>query len=556
VRAVTEGGRMDVAPHLANAPGTAGAAARALLDAAPDAMVCVNGRGRITLVNTLAESLLGYGRDELIGQGVEVLVPEQARGVHPFHRDAYLEDPRPRPMGAGIQLAARRRDGSEFPADISLSAFRTDDGTLVLAAIRDMTERIEAQAERERLRAQAERERYERQLNQSQRLESLGHLAGGVAHDFNNLLGAIVNYAALAERELAEAAASESGERWQRVRRDLEQIQLAAERGSRLTHQLLSFARREIARPQVVNLNDTVREVERLLHRTLGEHIEVDTSLAEDLRRTLIDPGHLEQVLVNLAVNARDAMPEGGVLRIRTDNVDLAEPLDPGQEAPVGRCVRLRVSDTGTGMTVDVATRVFEPFFTTKPEGDGWGLGLATAHGLLTQAGGTIRVKTAPNRGSTFDIFLPVTDEEPAAATPSAPDSALAHAGRGETVLVVEDEDDLREVITRLLILGGYDVITATDGEAALALARSPDTSIDLVLTDVVMPGKQGKEMAEAVVALRPGTPVVFMSGYARPVLGWRLEEGVALIEKPFSGPKLMAAVRTAIDSAQHRAGR
>jgi PAS domain S-box-containing protein len=543
---------MDVvAPHLANRPGPADAAFRGLLDAAPDAMVCVDGRGRIALVNALAESLLGYGPAELIGQRVELLVPEQARGVHPFHRDAYLEDPRPRPMGAGIQLAARRRDGTEFPADISLSAFETADGTLVLAAIRDMTERIEAQAERENLRAQAERERYERQLNQSQRLESLGQLAGGVAHDFNNLLGAIVNYAALAERELADAAAEAGDDRWHRVRRDLDQIQLAAERGSRLTHQLLSFARREIARPQVVSLNDTVREVERLLQRTLGEHIELDTCLAEDLRPTLVDPGHLEQVLVNLAVNARDAMPDGGTLRITTDNIELAEPVDPGQRgSPVGRCVRLRVSDTGAGMTPEVAGRVFEPFFTTKPKGDGWGLGLATAHGLLTQAGGTIRVRSAPERGSTFDIFLPATDEEPAAAPAHPTEPAESHAGRGETVLVVEDEDDLREVITRLLTLGGYRVITATDGDAALSVARSAETPIDLVLTDVVMPGRQGKEVAEEVLALRPGTPVVFMSGYARPVLGWRLEEGVALIEKPFSGPKLLAAARAAIDGA------
>ncbi len=302
-------------------------------------------------------------------------------------------------------------------------------------------------------------------------------------------------------------------------------------------------------------MNDTVREVERLLHRTLGEHIEVDTSLAEDLRPTLVDPGHLEQVLVNLAVNARDAMPDGGTLRITTDNVDLAEPVDPGQRgSPVGRCVRLRVSDTGTGMTPEVASRVFEPFFTTKPEGDGWGLGLATAHGLLTQAGGTIRVQTAPDRGSTFDIFLPATDEEPAAAPAHPPEPPVSHAGRGETVLVVEDEDDLREVITRLLTLGGYRVITATDGDAALSLARSAETPIDLVLTDVVMPGTQGKEVAEEVLALRPGTPVVFMSGYARPVLGWRLEEGVALIEKPFSGPKLLAAARAAIDAARRGA--
>gem|GEM_PF-3004010 len=282
---------------------------RGLLEAAPDAMVCVGDDGRIALVNGQTERLFGYRRDELVGQPVEILVPDEVRELHPGHRSRYVADPRPRPMGADRQLTGRRRDGTTFPAEVSLSAIDTEEGILVTAVVRDVTERLEIQAERERLRTQAERDQMERQLHQLNRLESLGQLAGGVAHDFNNLLGVISNYAAFAGEEVAKEAASS---RWQGVHDDIGQVQLAAERAAALTRQLLAFARQEIIQPRVLDLNEVVTSIEQMLARTLGEHIDLVTDLAADLDPVQVDPGQIEQVLVNLAVNARDAMPRGG----------------------------------------------------------------------------------------------------------------------------------------------------------------------------------------------------------------------------------------------------
>src|SRR6266705_257090 len=285
-------------------------------------MVCVEADGRIALVNAQTERLFGYSRDELVGQPVEILVPDQVRDLHSRHRAGYVADPRPRPMGAVMELAGRRRDGTTFPAEISLSAIDTDQGILVTAVVRDVTERLEIAAERERLRTQAERDKLERQLHQSQRLESLGQLAGGVAHDFNNLLGVISNYAAFVGEEVAKEL---PGGRGQGVRDDIGQVQQAAERAAGLTRQLLAFARQEVIQPHVLNINDVVQSVEQLLIRTLGEHVELITDLAGDLLPVLADPGQIEQVLVNLAVNARDAMPGGGKLTIQTANTDIDE---------------------------------------------------------------------------------------------------------------------------------------------------------------------------------------------------------------------------------------
>ena len=281
---------------------------RGLMEAAPDAMVCVDAGGRIALVNAQTERLFGYRRDELVGQPVEILVPDQVRGLHPAHRAGYVADPRPRPMGADMQLAGRRRDGSTFPAEVSLAAMGAGDGLLVTAVVRDVTERLEIAAERERLRTQTERDKLERHLHQSQRLESLGQLAGGVAHDFNNLLGVISNYTAFVAEDVARQLPCARG---QGIRDDIAEVQRAAERAAGLTRQLLSFARQEMIQPRALNVNDVVLSVEQLLVRTLGEHVELITDLAADLPAALADPGQVEQVLVNLAVNARDAMPKG-----------------------------------------------------------------------------------------------------------------------------------------------------------------------------------------------------------------------------------------------------
>jgi PAS domain S-box-containing protein len=506
-----------------------------LLEAAPDAMVCVEGDGRIALVNAQAERLFGYRREELVGQQVEILVPEMMRGAHPGQRAGYVADPKPRPMGGGGELAGRRRDGSTFPAEISLSAIDAGEGILVTAAVRDISYRVLAQAERERLRTQTERDRIERQLQQSQRLESLGQLAGGVAHDFNNLLGVISSYAAFVAEEAEKQG---PGETWEAIRRDIEQVLRAADRAAGLTHQLLSFARREVVQPRVLVLNDTVASVEQLLRRTLGEHIELTTVLADDLSAVLADPGQIEQVLVNLAVNARDAMPGGGKLTIETANTDVDQAY--GTSLPAGHYVTVKVSDTGTGMPPDVVDHAFEPFFSTKPKGEGSGLGLATVYGIITQAGGGVLIYSEPGIGTTINMLLPVTDQVPSA---DSQPPARPVRGRGEVILLVEDEAALREVTRRILDRNGYQVLVASNGYQAINVATSGTQRLNVLLTDVVMPGMQGREVAERVCRLHPEVRVLYMSGYTHGLLGVQgvLEPGVHLLEKPFSETSLLA---------------
>jgi signal transduction histidine kinase/CheY-like chemotaxis protein len=376
---------------------------------------------------------------------------------------------------------------------------------------------------------------------QAQRLESLGELAGGVAHDFNNLLAVILNYASFVSEELVAATESDWPKRVESAISDNEQITQAAQRAANLTRQLLAFARREVIRPEVLDLNQVISGVEEMLRRTIGEHVELVTSLADDLWPILADRGQLEQVLVNLALNARDAMPGGGALTIDTDNFNVdADAIAGGSNARLGRNVRLRISDSGTGMTAEVAEHVFEPFFTTKGDGGGTGLGLATVYGILAQAEGHILVYSEPDVGTTFSITLPVTTET---AVPQA-DEAVPYerTPKGETVLVVEDEEALREVTKRILTRNGYRVISAANGPEALKIAGDHQGEIHLLVTDVVMPQMLGKEVAEKMALLKPEIEVLFMSGYARPALAsqGRLEPNVALVEKPFSEAELV----------------
>jgi PAS domain S-box-containing protein len=515
-----------------------------VLEAAPDAIVAVDEGGRIMLANAQAARLTGYARDELIGRTVDLLVPDNLRSRHAGFRNRYARNPTNRPMGGfGQQLMAQRKDGTRFPADISLSSVRTDDGLLVAAAIRDATERLAAQAEHDRLKALAEEERLARRLQQAQRLESLGQLAGGVAHDFNNLLAVIVNYTAFVAEDVSSAAAAADSDRWAQVERDVEQIQRAADRGITLTHQLLAFGRREVARPRVIGLNTVIAEVYRMLGRSLGEHVELRTELHDDLWSIRADPAQLEQVLVNLAVNARDAMPGGGTIVVSTDNVVLGTETN----LPAGRYVRLRLTDTGAGMPPEVAARAFEPFFTTKPKGEGTGLGLATVYGIVTESGGDVQIASEPGVGTSFILLLPATDE---AVQQAEVRPAADRRGGGETIVVCEDEPAIREVIRRILDRHGYQVIICDGGTAAIEQARQYDGPIHLLLTDVVMPKMLGKDVAEAVRTERADVKVLYVSGYARPVLAGAgtLDAGVNLLEKPFSEEVLLAAVREVLD--------
>ena len=333
------------------------------------------------------------------------------------------------------------------------------------------------------------------------------------------------------------------------------QIQRAAQRAADLTHQLLAFARRDVVQPRPLNLNEVIAGVEQLLIRTLGEHVMLKTDLAPELCAVLADPGQIEQVLVNLAVNARDAMPAGGTLAVTTatENIDLVHAASRVGLRP-GRYACMKISDTGVGMTREVLDHAFEPFFSTRAKGEGTGLGLATVYGIITQAQGYVQVYSEPGIGTTFTVLLPATGQD-AVAEP-APEHASG-SGVGETVLVVEDEPALREVTRRILSRNGYQVITAANGHEAIEVAANQAGRIDVVLTDVVMPQMLGKEAAERIRRLRPGVKVLFMSGYTQGVLDTQgvVAAGVNLIEKPFTEKSLLTKLRQVIASDDDRVG-
>jgi PAS domain S-box-containing protein len=563
------------------------AAARAGLALAPGpppqhAIIELTRTGVVTSANPAAVLLYGYPAEELAGRGVDALCPPERRAVEAeilrqiiadglterYEADRVCKDgtvvtvsltaaPIAGPDGAIVGITTvswevSREQGAEGPGEGGNDTQRRDARDLLeqdevtadtqRRDARDVLEQDEVTADTQRRDARDARELKDRlQAQQAQRLESLGQLAGGVAHDFNNLLAVILNYVSFVSEELAAATGRDPAQHLEAASADLAQVKMAAERAARLTRQLLTFARREVVRPQVLDLDKVITAVEEMLRRTIGEHVELVTSLAGSLWPVLADPGQVEQVLVNLAVNARDAMPAGGTLTIDTGNIIVdADTVAGGPKAREGRNVRLRVSDTGTGMTADVVEHVFEPFFTTKAEGAGTGLGLATVYGILSQADGHIRIYSEPGAGTTFTIMLPVTAE---AAVPVVEAVPCQQAPTGETVLVVEDEPALREVTRRILTRNGYQVITAANGPDALRIARDHPGEIHLLVTDVVMPQMLGKEVADRMRAIRPGIEVLFMSGYARPVLAaqGRLDPSVALVEKPFSEADLMA---------------
>jgi signal transduction histidine kinase len=392
-----------------------------------------------------------------------------------------------------------------------------------------------------------EQERVQGRLQQSQRLESLGELAGGIAHDFNNLLAVIINYAAFVAHDLEGEARAPGGGRWLSTLEDVEQIRRASERAANLTRQLLSFARRDVVQPEVVDVNAVVAEVEQLLKRTIGEHVELVSSLQPDLWQVTMDPGQLEQILVNLAINARDAMPDGGRLTIDTTNITVDELYGTSRSGlEEGAYVRLRIADTGTGMPEEIAKRAFDPFFTTKPPGQGTGLGLASVYGIVKQASGGAQLYSELGIGTTFTALIPATDL-PLAEAVTEPRPAPVTSEK--TILLVEDERALRDVTGRMLVAHGYRVIAAEDGEQALQTARSHDGPIDLLLTDVIMPRMAGPQLAAAFRDERPEARVLLMSGFAEPILNaqGQMNQDFELLDKPFSAPTLLAKVAQAL---------
>ncbi|GAA2690953.1 hybrid sensor histidine kinase/response regulator [Actinoplanes palleronii] len=489
-----------------------------LLQAAPDAILVLDD-SRIVLANDRAGQMYGWPGTELVGQSVDVLLTEESKALVP-ERQHLIESARPGSIGT-IVTTARRRDGTEFPVESSTTIVETPQGRFAVAVIRDVSDRDQAALEHDRLRAEAHRHRAER-------LESLGQLAGGIAHDFNNMLGVILNYASFVIEE-AESPTPDL----KAIAADASQVVRAGTRGTDLTHQLLAFARRDVVRPAPLDLNQVIDGLCETLRETLGERITLIVRPGTDLPPVNWDPGRAEQMLTSLTTNARDAMPEGGNLVIDTWRL--------------GDQVRLRVCDSGEGMPADVRERAFDPFFTTKPKGEATGLGLATVYGIVTQAGGEVSLASEPGLGTTVTVLLPAGEE----AVPEKRDEApAATGGNGETLLVVDDEAGLRDVAGRILSGAGYEVISADGGSQALELAARHAGEIDLLVSDVVMPGMLGKELAERLVDVRPSTRVLYMSGYAQPILASQgnLDPGVVLLEKPFTADDLLTAVRKRLD--------
>lgn len=517
-----------------------------LVDTAPDAMIVVDAEGTIMLMNARSERLFGYDRSELMGKKVEFLVPQAARVRHVKHRARFFNDPASGPTGGSMQFSARRKDATEFPAEISLSTFDVDGEVVVSVTVRDVTDRMaEAEAHRE-LATRAERDRLQLRLDRARRMETLRQLAGSVAHDFDNILAVILTYASFVEDRIdkvEQGPNGPSGGKWTSTHHDIVEVRNAAERAIRLTHQLLTFARKDVNRPDVVDLPEALDALEPMLQRILGDRVNLVINSQLGAPPVRIDRSQIEQVLFNLIVNARDAMPAGGRVIVEINRLDANVAIATGQpEIKAGiTYLALRVTDTGSRIPADVVDRIFEPFVSTNSETSGTGLGLATVYGIVTQAGGSVEVSSDEDRGTTFTILLPAvetraTTAQPEIVCPSRP------AG-GATILVVDDDGGIRDVAQQVLLGAGYDVLLAKNGDEALATLTRHDGPIHLLLSEMVMPGLQGHELAAAAALVRPATKVILMSDYPEPLAGEDLATHLRLLDKPFTRTALLDAI-------------
>ena len=498
---------------------------RAVLEASPNVIVAVDAAGVITYANPRIEGSFGYSRDELLGKPIELLLPERVRGRHVAHREGFLAHPVARPMGIGLDLSGRRKDGSEFPVEISLSPVETADGMQAFATVVDITARKAAES----------------QLLQAQKLESLGRLSGGIAHDFNNMLFAIRGYAELLTQDLSpdnRGKLDPDGSL-----RSVRAIQHAAEGATTLTSQLLAFSRQQVISPKVLDVNAAIQSIEPMVRRLIGENNLLTMKLDEAAGHVRTDPGQLEQILVNLVVNARDAMPDGGTITIETGNTVFDEPYAVEHfDVMAGPYVMLAVSDTGFGMDRATREHIFEPFFTTKELGKGTGLGLATIYGIVRQAGGHIWLYSEPGLGSSFKIYFPRIDAPVTAKQPEAQSSLGGGVG---TVLVVEDEPAVRDMTTQLLERAGYKVVAVADGAEAIARVTEMADSIDVLVTDVIMPNMSGIALAEQLMDRYPRLGTVLLSGYTAETLDIErvTGRGAIFVPKPVTSGQLLAAV-------------
>jgi hypothetical protein len=501
---------------------------RGLLEAAPDAIVVVGQDGKIVLLNVQAEKQFGYRRDELVGQPVTNIIPMG------FAERLIADDLRSaaealaQQIGTGIELSGRRKDGTEFPIEIMLSPLENAKGILVTAAIRNISVRKEAEG----------------QLLQAQKLESIGRLAGGIAHDFNNMLFVINGHAEMLDHDLAPDGRAELD--LDEALHNVRAIREAGERAATLTAQLLAFSRQQVITPTVLDLNAAIDGIEPMVRNLIGENMRLVIKLGDDAGHIRADAGQLDQILVNLVVNARDAMPDGGTVTIETGNemVDERYAVEHFDARP-GPYVLLVVSDTGVGMDRAMRERIFEPFFTTKQLGKGTGLGLATAYGIVHQAGGHIWVYSERGLGSTFKLYFPRVDAPGSTERPSV--SATLAVGTG-TVLVVEDEPVVRDTTTQMLTRSGYRVIAVADGTEAIARLARLEEPIDVLVTDVIMPHMSGIELAELVMDRYPDVGVVMLSGYTAQTLNLErvTSRGATFVPKPVTSGQLVLAVQQA----------
>jgi PAS domain S-box-containing protein len=623
-----------------------------LLEAIPDAIVAVEQDGTIVQVNSQTETLFGYQRSELVGQKIEILVPARFRNQHHTHRAAFAQSPKIRQMGAGLDLYGRRRDGSEFAVEISLNPVSLGNGTLVLSAIRDISDRKRIEQELRRAHQELDRKttqeigeyrarlasiidsstdaiigkeldgtitswnrgaeamygytaeeaigknisfltsknrpdeipnilakisrgeriehyesvrlakdgrrldvslsispifepagnivgasaiarditaqrRAEDHLRQAQKMEAVGRLAGGVAHDFNNILGIVT-----ACTELLRDRIDPGGDSGQYI----ENIRKAVERGTSLTRQLLAFTRKSSLQPQLIDLNTRLKDVIKLIQPLMGDDVEIVVVPRDPSAVIEIDPGQLDQIVLNLAVNSRDAMPRGGKFILETAAVELDE-VFTSQHRPMkeGPHVMLAVSDTGIGMDQATVARIFEPFFTTKEAGKGTGLGLATVYGIVQQSGGHIWVYSEVGSGTIFKIYLPSAEHKIAEKTATEAERAIARR-EGRVILLVEDDEIMLSLTRKLLEQNGYLVLEAREGKSAIDVMEAHHGTIDVLLTDVVMRGMSGPELVAKVIASHPETKVVYMSGYTGELIAQHERtQGIPLLEKPFT---------------------
>ncbi len=487
--------------------------------------VAEDGRHANHYISPNVETLTGYPMEKFMADWT--FWPSSV--IHPDDRARAAAQAKRLAMGQDSEVEYRmtRADGKVIWVRDSGRVERKGTSKFIYGVVSDVTERRQL----------------EEQLRQSQKMEAIGRLAGGVAHDFNNILTVIIGYSELLLYRYLDADDPQ--------RKDVEQINQAAEQAATLTRQLLAFSRQQVLQLKILNLNRVVANVENMLQRLIGEDIELVTYLEPTLGQVKADPGQMEQVIMNLAVNARDAMPEGGKLTIETGNVYLDE-MYAGQHVGVesGPYVMLAVSDSGTGIDEKTQAHIFEPFFTTKEQGQGTGLGLATVHGIINQSGGHIWVYSKPGQGTTFKIYLPRVEAEVESARRS--EGATKHTQGSETILLVEDEDSVRELAYRVLLRDGYTVLEAGDGAEALRLFKQHQGAIDLLLTDLVMPGgTSGRQLAEQLVSLCPEMKVLYMSGYTGKAIIHHgvLKPGMAFLQKPFSPDALAGKVRQVLDA-------